>query len=88
MALLALAAVVILGAVVVFVAKPFSSGDKTVGSSQSLPSLALPGCTTQTARVSQLTHVTSHMVSASGHPFDVAVTPGFAFVSGAAAGSP
>ena len=85
-ALLALAAVVILGAVVVFVAKPFSSGDKTVGSSQSLPPLALPGCTTQTARASQLSHVTSHMVAASGHPFDVAVTPGFAFVSGAGSG--
>jgi DNA-binding beta-propeller fold protein YncE len=85
-ALLALAAVVILGAVVVFVAKPFSSGDKTVGSSQSLPPLALPGCSTQTARASQLSHVTSHMVAASGHPFDVAVTPGFAFVSGAGSG--
>jgi DNA-binding beta-propeller fold protein YncE len=78
--------VVILGAVVVFVAKPFSSGGKTVGSSQSLPPLALPGCTTQAARASQLSHVTSHMVSASGHPFDVAVTPGFAFVSGAGSG--
>ena len=76
----------ILGAVVVFVAKPFSSGDKTVGSSQSLPPLALPGCSTQTARASQLSHVTSHMVAASGHPFDVAVTPGFAFVSGAGSG--
>jgi serine/threonine protein kinase/DNA-binding beta-propeller fold protein YncE len=85
-ALLALAAVVILGAVVVFVAKPFSSGDKTVGSSQALPPLPLPGCSTQTARASQLSHVTSHMVSTSGHPFDVAVVPGFAFVSGAGSG--
>ena len=85
-ALLALAAVVILGLVVVFVAKPFSSGDKTVGSSQALPPLALPGCTTQAARSSQLSHVTSHMVSTSGHPFDVAVMPGFAFVSGAGSG--
>jgi serine/threonine-protein kinase len=85
-ALLALAAVVILGAVVVFVAKPFSSGGQTVGSSQSLRPLALPGCTTQAARASQLSHVTSHMVPASGHPFDVAVTPGFAFVSGAGSG--
>ncbi len=85
-ALLALAAVVILGVVVVFVAKPFSSGDKTVGSSQALPPLAVPGCTTQSAHASQLSHVTSRMVSTSGHPFDVAVTPGFAFVSGAGSG--
>jgi serine/threonine protein kinase/DNA-binding beta-propeller fold protein YncE len=85
-ALVALAAVVILVAVVVFVAKPFSSGDKTVGSSQTLPPLAVPGCITQAARSSQLSHVTSHMVSTHGHPFDVAVTPGFAFVSGAGSG--
>lgn len=85
-ALLALAAVVILAAVVVFVAKPFSSGDKTVGPPQALPPLRVPGCTTQAARASQLSHVTSHMVSTRGHPFDVAVTPGFAFVSGAGSG--
>ena len=85
-ALVAVAAVVILVAVVVFVAKPFSSGDKPVGSSQALPPLAAPGCITQTARSSQLSHVTSHMVSTRGHPFDVAVTSGFAFVSGAGSG--
>ncbi|HEY5355602.1 MAG TPA: protein kinase [Streptosporangiaceae bacterium] len=85
-ALIALAAVVVLAVVVAVVAKPFSSGDKTVGSSQPLPPLAVPGCTTQAAGASQLSHVSSHMVSTSGHPFDVAVTPGFAFVSGAGSG--
>jgi DNA-binding beta-propeller fold protein YncE len=80
------AAVVILVAVVVFVAKPFSSGDKPVGSSQALPPLTAPGCIVQAARSSQLSHVTSHMAPTRGHPFDVAVTPGFAFVSGAGTG--
>jgi serine/threonine-protein kinase len=84
--LIALGVVVVLVAVVFVVAKPFSSGGRTVGSSQTLPPLVPPGCITEAARASQLSHVTSHMVSTSGHPFDVAVTPGFAFVSGAGSG--
>ena len=85
-ALAALAAVVVIAVVVALVAKPFSSGDKTVGSSQPLPPLAVPGCTTQAAAGSQLSHVTSQMVRTSGHPFDVAATSGFAFVSGGGSG--
>jgi len=73
--------VVVLVAVVFVVAKPFSSGDKTVGSSQPV-SLAAPGCTTQAAKGSQLNQVASHMVTTGGNPFDVATVPGYAFVSG------
>jgi serine/threonine protein kinase/DNA-binding beta-propeller fold protein YncE len=83
--LIALGVVVILVAVVFVVAKPFSSGGKTVGSSQPI-SLAAPGCTTQAAKGSQLNQVASHMVTTGGNPFDVATVPGYAFVSGGGTG--
>jgi DNA-binding beta-propeller fold protein YncE len=76
---------VVLVAVVFVVAKPFSSGGKTVGSSQPI-SLAAPGCTTQAAKGSQLNQVASHMVTTGGNPFDVATVPGYAFVSGGGTG--
>ena len=79
--LIALGVVVVLVAVVFVVAKPFSSGGKTVGSSQPI-SLPAPGCTTQAAKGSQLNQVASHMVTTGGNPFDVATVPGYAFVSG------
>jgi serine/threonine protein kinase/DNA-binding beta-propeller fold protein YncE len=83
--LIALGVVVVLVAVVFVVAKPFSSGGKTVGSSQPI-SLAAPGCTTQAAKGSQLNQVASHMVTTGGNPFDVATVPGYAFVSGGGTG--
>ena len=85
-ALIALGAVVVLVVAVLLVAKPFSPGtSKNAGSSQT-ESLAVPGCTTRTAKGSQLGQVTSHMVQTGGNPFDVATVPGFAFVSGAGNG--
>jgi DNA-binding beta-propeller fold protein YncE len=72
---------VVVVAVALLVAKPFSSGGKTVGSSQPFV-LAAPGCTTQAAKGSQLNQVASHMVTTGGNPFDVATVPGYAFVSG------
>jgi serine/threonine-protein kinase len=46
------------------------------------PPLALPPCTTQTARTGGLTHVHTDLVTVGGHPFDtVAAAGGFAFVS-------
>jgi serine/threonine protein kinase/DNA-binding beta-propeller fold protein YncE len=83
--LIALGVVVVLVAVVFVVAKPFSSGGKTVGSSQPI-SLAAPGCTTQAAKGSRLNQVASHMVTTGGNPFDVATVPGYAFVSGGGTG--
>jgi serine/threonine protein kinase/DNA-binding beta-propeller fold protein YncE len=84
-ALVAAGAAVVLVAAVLLVVKPFSSGPaRTAGSSQTV--LLAPGCTTRTAKGSQLRHVTSHMVQTGGNPFDVATVPGFAFVSGAANG--
>ena len=84
-ALIALGVVVVLVAAVLVVAKPFSSGPKTAGSSQTVP-LTAPGCTTHAAKGSQLGHVASHVVRTGGNPFDVATVPGFAFVSGAGNG--
>ena len=84
-ALIALGVVVVVVAAVLVVAKPFSTGAKTAGSSQT-ESLGVPGCTTHAAKGSQLGHVTSHMVQTGGNPFDVATVPGFAFVSGAGNG--
>ena len=69
-------------AVALVVAKPFSSSGKTGGSSQPRSPLAAPGCTTQAAKGSQLNQVASHMVTTGGNPFDIATVPGFAFVSG------
>jgi serine/threonine-protein kinase len=77
----AAAVVVVVVAVTLVVAKPFSSGGKTVGSSQPFP-LAAPGCTSQAAKGTQLNQVASHMVTTGGSPFDIATVPGFAFVSG------
>jgi DNA-binding beta-propeller fold protein YncE/tRNA A-37 threonylcarbamoyl transferase component Bud32 len=46
------------------------------------PPLALPPCTTQTARTGGLTSVRTSMVTVGGHPFDTVAAPGgFAFVS-------
>ncbi|HEY6278832.1 MAG TPA: serine/threonine-protein kinase [Streptosporangiaceae bacterium] len=46
------------------------------------PPLALPPCTTQTARTGGLTHVRTSLVTVGGHPFDTVAAPGgFAFVS-------
>ncbi|MDX6336670.1 MAG: hypothetical protein QOG05_4010 [Streptosporangiaceae bacterium] len=84
--LIALGVVVVLVAVVLVVAKPFSSGSNTVGSSSQTKTLDVPGCTTQAANGAQLNQVTSHMVQTGGHPFDVETVPGFAFVSGAGNG--
>ncbi|MGH3124356.1 MAG: YncE family protein, partial [Streptosporangiaceae bacterium] len=81
----ALAAVVVLAAVGYFVKNSFSAGAKTTGPAQVL-SLKPPGCTTQTAKGTQLKHVGSHMVATGGNPFDVETVPGFAFVSGAGNG--
>ena len=85
-ALIALGAVVVVVAAVLFVAKPFSSGTAKTGGSSQAESLVVPGCTTHTAEGSQLGQVTSHMVQTGGKPFDVATVPGFAFVSGAGNG--
>ena len=84
-AVAALAVVVVLAAVGYFVKNSFSTGAKTAGSAQAV-SLKPPGCTTQTAKGTQLKHVGSHMVATGGNPFDVATVPGFAFVSGAGSG--
>ncbi len=79
-ALSALAIVVVAG-VVLLVAKPFSTGDTTAGSSPTVP-VALPGCTARSAQAPRLTQVTSQPVHTGGNPFDVAALPGYAFVSG------
>jgi serine/threonine protein kinase/DNA-binding beta-propeller fold protein YncE len=79
--LIALGVVVVLVAVVLLVAKPFSSTSNTGGSSPPV-SLPAPGCATKAAKGSQLNQVTSHMVTTGGNPFDVATVPGYAFVSG------
>jgi 6-phosphogluconolactonase (cycloisomerase 2 family) len=43
--------------------------------------LQAPGCTTQVAKAGQLKHLSRHMTTTGGQPFDVATVPGFAFVS-------
>ena len=85
-ALIALGAVVVVVAAVLYVAKPFSPGNAQPAGSSQAESLAVPGCTTRTAKGSPLGQVTSHLVQTGGNPFDVATAPGFAFVSGAGNG--
>ena len=84
-AAVAVAVVVVLAAVGYFVKNSISTGAKTTGSAQVEP-LKPPGCTTQTAKGTQLKHAGSHMVPTGGNPFDVTTVPGFAFVSGAGSG--
>jgi tRNA A-37 threonylcarbamoyl transferase component Bud32 len=84
-AVVALAVVVVLAAVGYFVRNSFSAGAKTTGSAQA-EVLKPPGCTTQTAKGTQLKHVGSRLVQTGGNPFDVVTVPGFAFVSGAGSG--
>ena len=62
---MALAVVVVLAAVGYFVRNSFSTGAKTTGSAQAV-ALKPPGCTTQTAKATQLKHVGSHMVATGG----------------------
>ena len=61
-AVVALAVVVVLAAVGYFVKNSFSTGAKTTGSAQTV-ALKPPGCTTQTAKGTQLKHVGSHLVA-------------------------
>jgi serine/threonine protein kinase/DNA-binding beta-propeller fold protein YncE len=84
-AVVALAVVVVLAAVGYFVQNSFSTGAKPTGSAQAV-ALKPPGCTTATAKGTQLKHVGSHLVSTGGNPFDVVTVPRFAFVSGAGSG--
>jgi DNA-binding beta-propeller fold protein YncE/tRNA A-37 threonylcarbamoyl transferase component Bud32 len=84
-AAVALAVVVVLAAVGYLARNSFSTGAKTTGSAQA-ETLKPPGCTTATAKGTQLKHVGSHLVQTGGHPFDVVTVPGFAFVSGAGTG--
>jgi serine/threonine-protein kinase len=45
-----------------------------------------PGCTTQVATAGNMPHVPTQLVATGGQPFDVAVSHGFAFVSGSGHG--
>ena len=82
--------VVLLGAGGAYVALKHGGNTATSSSSSShghtstgtTPILALPGCTTQTARTAPLPNVHPHFVQVGGKPFDVVVAPnGFGFVS-------
>jgi DNA-binding beta-propeller fold protein YncE/tRNA A-37 threonylcarbamoyl transferase component Bud32 len=66
------------------VGRSTGSGSHTHGSAPATtaPQLALPPCTTQTARAGGLTSVHTSLVTVGGHPFDTVAAPGgFAFVS-------
>ena len=57
-------------------------GHPSTTPSTTTPVLALPGCTTATARLAPLHGVRTHFVQVGGSPFDVVVTPNhFGFVS-------
>ena len=51
------------------------------GSDAAASVLKAPGCTIQVAKAAQLKHLSRHLISTGGQPFDVATVPGFAFVS-------
>jgi DNA-binding beta-propeller fold protein YncE len=53
------------------------------GASQNTAETVLqpPGCTTHVATAGKLKHLSRHLTSTGGQPFDVATRPGFAFVS-------
>ncbi len=57
----------------------FLVGRNNHGGSQA--ALKPPGCTTQVAKAGQLKHLSRHLISTGGQPFDVATVPGYAFVS-------
>jgi DNA-binding beta-propeller fold protein YncE/tRNA A-37 threonylcarbamoyl transferase component Bud32 len=59
-----------------------TSGHGHITPATTAPSLALPPCTTQTARTGGLASVHTSQVTVGGHPFDTVAAPGgFAFVS-------
>ncbi len=71
------------GAAAVLAAGAFFLIGRQNGTSQNTAEsmLQAPGCTTQVAKAGQLKHLSRHMTSTGGQPFDVATVPGFAFVS-------
>jgi 6-phosphogluconolactonase (cycloisomerase 2 family)/tRNA A-37 threonylcarbamoyl transferase component Bud32 len=85
LAAVAVGCIVLLGAGGAYVALTHG-GTTTTGGGQTTPGttrvLALPGCTTQTARTAPMPNVHTHFVQVGGSPFDVVVAPnGFGFVS-------
>ncbi len=71
------------GAAAVLAAGAFFLIARHDGTSQNTPAslLQAPGCTTQVAKSAQLKHLSRHVTSTGGQPFDVVTLPGFAFVS-------
>ncbi len=70
------------GAAAVLAAGAFFLIGRGNGTSQNTaPVLLAPGCTTQVAKAAQLKHLSRHLTSTGGQPFDVAAVSGFAFVS-------
>ena len=71
------------GAAAVLAAGAFFLIGRGNGTSQNTAESVLqaPGCTTQVAKGAQLKHLSRHMTSTGGQPFDVATVSGFAFVS-------
>ncbi len=71
------------GAAAVLAAGAFFLIGRQNGTSQNTAESVLqaPGCSTQVAKAAQLKHLSRHMTSTGGQPFDVATRPGFAFVS-------
>jgi serine/threonine protein kinase/DNA-binding beta-propeller fold protein YncE len=74
---------VAVGAAAVLAAGAFFLIGRGNGTSQNTAESVLqaPGCTTQVAKAAQLKHLSRHMTSTGGQPFDVAAVSGFAFVS-------
>jgi serine/threonine protein kinase/DNA-binding beta-propeller fold protein YncE len=71
------------GAAAVLAAGAFFLVGRQNGTSQNTAETVLqpPGCSTQVAKAAQLKHLSRHMISTGGQPFDVATRPGFAFVT-------
>ena len=71
------------GAAAVLAAGAFFLIGRGNGNSQNTAESVLqaPGCSTQVAKAAQLKHLSRHMTSTGGQPFDVVTLPGFAFVS-------
>ena len=72
-----------MGAAAVLAAGAFFLIGRGNGNSQNTAESVLqaPGCSTQVAKAAQLKHLSRHMTSTGGQPFDVVTLPGFAFVS-------
>ena len=72
-----------MGAAAVLAAGAFFLIGRQNGTSQNTAETVLqpPGCSTQVAKAAQLKHLSRHMISTGGQPFDVATRPGFAFVT-------